>query len=94
VLGKVLSADERRAIGGFVTREEIAAAIEAQLGRASQFPAEGEGGSQIVVGETGASVIARRRTSQQVRAFASVRDAIEHYIDVEIGPSCGGVLVK
>jgi hypothetical protein len=89
-----ISMDERRSLGGFVTGEEIARAIEGALRRGPRFPDGNREGSRIVVSLTGATLEIRRRNAPSSEHFESVRAAINRYIEVEIGPSCGGVRVR
>jgi hypothetical protein len=51
VTGQVLTADERRVLGGFVTRAEVGAVIALLLHRRGRFPFDGEvmGGLLLVV---------------------------------------------
>jgi hypothetical protein len=94
LLNRPIGARERSALGGFLRRDEIAAAIQRELERFPRFPVESDGGWQIVVAPTGTHLVTRRRASPASERFTSVRAAVDRYIDVEIGPSCGGVPLK
>ena len=94
VVNLYVSPEDRRTLGAFISRDELIAAIERELDRHSRFPAQEEVRFQIVAAPTGTRLVTRRFNSQSLEHFRSVRDAIERYIDLEIGPSCGGVLVR
>jgi len=93
VLNLHVSPEERRTLGPFVSRAEVARVIEQELRGRQRFPAH-DGRVQIVVSLTGTRLVTRRVASETFEPFARVRDAIERYIDLEIGPSCGGVRVR
>ncbi len=94
VLNLRVTPEDRRALGPSVTRAEVARVIENQLRRHRRFPAEPDGRVTIVVALTGTRLVTRRFSSEHVETFPGVRDAIERYLDLEIGPSCGGVRVR
>jgi len=94
VLNLHLTPEDRRAVGPSVSRDEVATVIGNQLRRHRRFPAEPDGRATIVVTLTATRLVTRRFTSEHVESFPSVRDAIERYIELEIGPSCGGVRVR
>lgn len=89
VLGTSLCKEERRALGAFVTREEIAAAMECEVERRGRFPvdAKGKGGLQIVLEWTGARLVLRRaRPASAPEHLSTVHAAIHRY--------CGGFAVR
>jgi hypothetical protein len=94
VLNAALSASERASLGGFVTREEIVRVIERELQRIPRFPVGGRLGLQIHVTSPGARLVSRRFATLDVQRFETCREAIGQYIDLEFGPSCGGVPIK
>jgi len=94
VLNLHVTPDDRRAVGPFVTRDEVATVIGNQLRRDRRFPAEPDGRATIVITLTETRLVTRRFTSEHIETLPSVRDAIEQYIALEIGPSCGGVCVR
>lgn len=92
VLNLPISSEERRALGAFVRRAEVVRAIERELEHKKRFPADGEGRAQIVVrGQKEILVVHHRSDGQTEEGFSTVHDAISRFIQVEIGPSCGGV---
>ena len=92
----MLTADERRLLGAFVTRAEIAKVIETLLGRYGRFPldAEGMGGLELVVVPTGVRVLARRQSASGTGEIVALDAAIDRYIDQELGPMCHGVRIR
>ncbi len=94
VTSKSVSAEARRKLGPFVTRDEVARAIERELRRTSRFPNDRHEGTRIVVSSTGAKLVARRRNGPTTESFPSLRQAVQRYIEVEIGPSCGGLPIR
>lgn len=95
VLNLPISAEERRTLGAFVRRSEVVRAIERELEHQGRFPADGEGRMQIVVRAANEVLLVQHRlTEQPIERFASADEAVGRYIDLEIGPSCGGVRVR
>jgi hypothetical protein len=96
VLGQSVSPTERWALGPFVTRSEIAAAIAGELRRHGRFPvdAQGRGGLQLAIAPSGVLLRTRRCSRAKSEIFASMTNAVERYIESEIGPSCGGLRIR
>src|SRR5262249_12637561 len=97
LLGVSLSPDERRALRGFVTREELASEIARKVTTDGRFPFDhrGRGRMQLVMlGSGHVQLVTRRRSAATTETLASLEGAIEQYVDAEIGPSFGGVLVR
>lgn len=95
VLNLPISAEDRRTLGAFVRRSEVVRAIERELEHQGRFPADGEGRMQIVVRSANQVLLIHHRlTEQPIERFATPDEAIGRYIDLEIGPSCGGVRVR
>jgi hypothetical protein len=94
VSGVHLSIEERQALGSFIRREEIAAAISHELERWGRFPLDTGGGWQLVLVPTGAQLARRRNAIEGSPLFAEPADAIDRYIDCELGPTCGGLPVR
>jgi hypothetical protein len=96
VEGSLLSAEERRFLGPFVTRAEVGAVIALLLHEHGRFPLNGEGGGglQIVVAPVGVRVISGRRSASKTGQLTTLEAAISHYIDRELGPSCHGMPIR
>jgi hypothetical protein len=96
VVGAVVSPHERRALGGYVTRAEVARAIAREVQRHGRFPLEpeGHGGLQLVTEGERVRVASRRMSDRGPERVSLPAEAIERYIDDELGPSCGGVPMK
>jgi hypothetical protein len=96
VAGSVLTGEERRLLGAFVTRAEVAKVIAMLLGRYGRFPldAEGMGGLELVVVPAGVRVLARRQSTSGAGEILTQDAAIDRYIDQELGPMCHGVRIR
>jgi hypothetical protein len=96
VVGAPVSPYERRMIGAFVTRAEVARAIARELERHGRFPREpeGHGGLQLIAEGERVRVASRRISGGGPERVCLPAEAIERYIDGELGPSCGGVPIK
>jgi hypothetical protein len=97
LLGVSLSRDERRALRGFVTREELVSEIARRVTTDGRFPFDhrGKGRMQLVMlGSGHVQLVTRRRSAATAETLASLEAAIEQYVDSEIGPSFGGVVVR
>ena len=94
VLALPIRIEERRALGAFVRHAEVMRVIEREVQHLGRFPRDGEGRVQIVVRRQGEIVVVQRRIEGQTEEhFSTVHDAVTRYVQVEIGPSCGGVRV-
>jgi hypothetical protein len=96
VAGAALTSEERAALGAFVTREEVGAAIALLLQRYGCFPFDGEcpSGLTLVVNHSGVQVTLRRRSTADSGHTTTVETAIGRYIDEEFGPSCQGIQIR
>jgi len=94
VLNMPVSANERASLGGFVTRDEIVQAIERELERGPRFPTSGTCTRQIQVTSPGARLVVQRFSKRHFERLETVRQAVDRYVDLEFGPSCGGVPIK
>jgi hypothetical protein len=94
VLNVPVSAQERASLGGFVTRDEIVQAIERELHRSPHFPASAPWNRQIQVAPPGARLVVQRLWKRRFESFDNAREAVERYIELEFGPSCGGIPIK
>ncbi len=94
--GEHLSREEREALGAYVRRAEVAAAIAALLASEGRFPRDAHvhGGWQIVVAGGVVRLESHRTSQRTTRAFRDAGSAIDHYIDHEVGPSIGGVVLR
>jgi hypothetical protein len=90
-----LTLAERRSLGHSVTREELAVTIEQVLATSQVFPPRANGRTQVRVSEAAVYLVRsrlnRRRT---LELCTSLRNAVERFLDIEIGPSCGGIPVR
>jgi hypothetical protein len=89
-----VSAEERASLGGFVTRSEIAEAIERELESNPRFPTSAPCTRQIEVTHPGARLVVQRFSKRHFERFETARQAVDRYVDLEFGPSCGGVPIR
>jgi hypothetical protein len=96
VVGVAVSPHERRMIGSFVTRAEVARAIARELERHGRFPweREGHGGLQLVLEGERVRLVSGRFSGGGPDRVCLRAEAIERYIDGELGPCCGGVPIR
>jgi hypothetical protein len=90
-----LTLAERRSLGPCVTREELAVTIEQVLATSHVFPPRAHGRTQVRVSGPGVYLVRSRMNRRRtLELCTSVRDAVERFLDIEIGPSCGGMPVR
>jgi hypothetical protein len=88
-----VSEHERALLGGFVTRDEIVQAIERELEHGPRFPARGPFTRQIELTRPGARLVVQRFSKRRFERFDTARQAVDRFVDLEFGPSCGGVAI-
>jgi hypothetical protein len=95
--GSDVSTEERRLLGAFVTHGEIAWVIALLLERHGRFPLDAEKsgvGTRLLLEANGVRVITRRISVAHPGSVVPRGQAVDRYIDEELGPSCGGVPIR